>query len=131
MLNDLSFEDKSFDLVITSEVLKYELEPDAAFAEISRVLKRGGVHIFSLPNAWPLPAESVSKAAIVNGEISHISPPRFQRLADGTPKLIATEFGEDLIDKLRKHGFLTQIVRRSLPLDVCYQNATYVSRKLD
>ncbi len=48
-LEDQSFDDQSFDLVITSDVMEHIYEPDKAFKEIYRTLKPGGAHIFSVP----------------------------------------------------------------------------------
>ena len=48
-LEDQSFDDASFDLVITSDVMEHIYEPDKAFKEIYRTLKPGGAHIFSVP----------------------------------------------------------------------------------
>jgi 2-polyprenyl-6-hydroxyphenyl methylase/3-demethylubiquinone-9 3-methyltransferase len=46
----LPFADGSFDSVVCSEVLEHVEDPDAVIAEASRVLRPGGVFVFSLPN---------------------------------------------------------------------------------
>ncbi|MGM5470797.1 class I SAM-dependent methyltransferase [Flavobacteriaceae bacterium LMO-SS05] len=48
-LEQQTFEDESFDLVVTSDVMEHIYEPDKAFKEIYRTLKPGGAHIFSVP----------------------------------------------------------------------------------
>jgi len=48
-LEQQTFPDESFDLVITSDVMEHIYEPDKAFKEIHRTLKPGGAHIFSVP----------------------------------------------------------------------------------
>ncbi|WP_242155186.1 class I SAM-dependent methyltransferase [Aestuariivivens sediminis] len=48
-LEQQTFEDRMFDLVITSDVMEHVYEPDRAFKEIYRTLKPGGAHIFSVP----------------------------------------------------------------------------------
>ncbi|WNH11621.1 class I SAM-dependent methyltransferase [Thalassobellus suaedae] len=48
-LENQTFEDNSFDLVITSDVMEHIYEPEKAFKEINRTLKVGGAHIFSVP----------------------------------------------------------------------------------
>lgn len=48
-LENLTFEDESFDLFVTSDVMEHIYNPDEAFKEIYRVLKPGGAHIFSVP----------------------------------------------------------------------------------
>ncbi|RED48367.1 class I SAM-dependent methyltransferase [Seonamhaeicola aphaedonensis] len=44
-----TFDDSSFDLVITSDVMEHIYNPEMAFREIHRTLKSGGAHIFSVP----------------------------------------------------------------------------------
>lgn len=48
-LENQTFGDAIFDLVITSDVMEHIYEPDKAFKEIHRTLKPGGAHIFSVP----------------------------------------------------------------------------------
>ena len=48
-LEDLTFKDETFDLVITSDVMEHIYNPEKAFKEIHRILKPGGAHIFSVP----------------------------------------------------------------------------------
>lgn len=48
-LEALTFPDRSFDLVITQDVMEHIPDPDRAFQEIARVLKPGGAHIFTVP----------------------------------------------------------------------------------
>ncbi len=48
-LENQTFKDNTFDLVITSDVMEHIYEPDKAFKEIHRTLKPGGAHIFSVP----------------------------------------------------------------------------------
>ena len=45
-LESLLYEDESFDLFITQDVMEHIFEPSKAFKEIARVLKPGGAHIF-------------------------------------------------------------------------------------
>lgn len=48
-LENQTFKEETFDLVITSDVMEHIYEPDKAFKEIHRTLKPGGAHIFSVP----------------------------------------------------------------------------------
>jgi SAM-dependent methyltransferase len=48
-LESLTFEDHSFDLFVTQDVMEHIFNPDLAFKEICRVLKPGGAHIFTVP----------------------------------------------------------------------------------
>ncbi|MGM1056432.1 MAG: class I SAM-dependent methyltransferase [Bacteroidota bacterium] len=48
-LENQTFADAVFDLVITADVMEHVFEPKKAFKEIHRTLKPGGAHIFSVP----------------------------------------------------------------------------------
>jgi SAM-dependent methyltransferase len=54
-LERLSFPDHRFDLVITSDVMEHVRLDQAAHREIHRVLKPGGIYLFTVPHvrAWP------------------------------------------------------------------------------
>lgn len=129
-LTALEFDDDMFDLVLSSDVMEHVLEPYAAYKEIARVLKPGGVHIFSIPTAWPLPDESAMRIKLVGGNLEYLVPPRYHRAGDGSDSLVTIDYGADLIDKLSSFSLKTQIVRRSFPSDEVYRNATFISRKI-
>lgn len=48
-LESQTFADKSFDLVITQDVMEHVYNPDRVFSEIARTLATGGAHIFTVP----------------------------------------------------------------------------------
>lgn len=45
----MPFDDTSFDVVISTEVLEHVSDPDAYLAEVKRVLKPGGMFFFTVP----------------------------------------------------------------------------------
>jgi SAM-dependent methyltransferase len=52
---DLPFEDSSFDVIFSSNVLEHVEDLDSAFAEMKRVLKPGGIMIHTMPTSiWKL-----------------------------------------------------------------------------
>ncbi len=48
-LEEQTFPDESFDLIVTQDVMEHIYNPEKAFSEIARTLKRGGAHIFTVP----------------------------------------------------------------------------------
>lgn len=48
-LESMTFENEQFDIFITQGVFEHVNRPSLAFREISRVLKPGGMHIFTVP----------------------------------------------------------------------------------
>lgn len=105
-LQALSFADGSLDLVMSSDVMEHMPEPYAAHAEIFRVLKPGGRHIFTVPYS-PLLAEDQVRAKIVDGEIVYLEEKAFHgdpvRPDEGV--LVWTIFGLNMLDRLRALGF--------------------------
>ena len=54
-LTQLTFDEDSFDLIISSDVMEHLPNIELAFAETLRVLRPGGVHVFTIPNDFPFP----------------------------------------------------------------------------
>tara|TARA_B100002051_G_scaffold256989_1_gene273975 strand:+ start:255 stop:941 length:687 start_codon:yes stop_codon:yes gene_type:complete len=48
--SNMPFEDNSFDIIFSSEVLEHVLEPEKVFKEICRILKPNGRFVFSVPD---------------------------------------------------------------------------------
>jgi SAM-dependent methyltransferase len=70
----LQFANEIFDIIVSSEVLEHVPDLCAAFNEVHRVLRPGGVHIFTIP-----PAKTTKKlAAVENGIVKHlVHPPEY------------------------------------------------------
>jgi hypothetical protein len=48
-LENQTFPDEYFDIVVTQDVMEHVYDPGKAFSEIARTLKPGGAHIFTVP----------------------------------------------------------------------------------
>jgi SAM-dependent methyltransferase len=128
-LTRLTFADDSFDLVLTSDVMEHVHDIHAAFAEIARVLRPGGIHVFSIPNDWPFPDRSEPRVELRDGQEHHLKPPRYHVSGDGSPCIVTWDYGADIVDMLEATGCRAQVVRRHSGIDPCYVNATFVARK--
>lgn len=104
-VENLSFGDEYFDLIVSNDVFEHVPNPAKAFAECARVLKRGGVMLATIPfhNSSDL---SVTRARIKSGQLEHILSPAYH----GNPisangSLVFTDFGWDLLDVIKEAGF--------------------------
>ena len=105
-LEQLSFKNDSFDLVITQTVFEHIRNPEAAWQQIHRVLKPGGYHIFTIPY---YPDRKTESRVIVTDEGEQYVLPKVYHgdgIRDG---LVYTDFGYDLLDYLANLGLPTTI----------------------
>ena len=103
-LERLTYEDSSFDLVISSETLEHVPDLDAALAEIRRVLRPGGRHLFTVPLFPGVPETFARAVRRPDGSIEHLHLPISHPGGDwGYP--VFTEFGADFPEILRRAGF--------------------------
>lgn len=119
---------ETFDLVVTSDILEHVRRPMLAFAEIRRILRRGGHHVFSIPTRVPLPPRSVSRVDTSGEADIHLLPPVWHGSGDGGRSLVYTEFGRDLLDQLAVIGMPTRIVAYQ-PEGMALPALTFVSRR--
>jgi SAM-dependent methyltransferase len=72
-ITSLTFEDASFDLIVSSDVLEHVPRLDLAFTETARVLRPGGAHLFTVP-----PRRSTrARAKLVDGKIHDLLPAEY------------------------------------------------------
>lgn len=107
---NLTFEDSTFDLVITSDIFEHVRKPLAGFAELRRVLKANGVHVFSIPVFHPMPPNTHSRVDTSGPTDVFLDPPRYHGDGAGGKSLVYNDFGEDLVVKLSEIGLKTHVV---------------------
>lgn len=110
-LEKQTFPRGSFDLVVTQDVFEHILEPARAFAEVSRTLRPGGAHVFTVP--WYPWRESVVRVIRERKKLQHLRDPEYHRNpVDPAGSLVVTEWGRDLCDFIYScSGLETTVVR--------------------
>lgn len=111
-LENQTFDDGSFDLVITQDVMEHIFNPGLAFSEIARTLKKGGAHIFTVPLV------NKEKASIINakkdreGNVIVLGNHDYHgNPVDNQGSLVTMYWGYDICDFILKHsGLYTTIV---------------------
>jgi SAM-dependent methyltransferase len=107
-LERLTFPDGSFDIFITQDVLEHVFRPERALAEIMRVLRDGGLHLFTAPKHKHLLA-SRQRAALSAGSIEHLLPAEYHGSPVGDGRALVTwDYGADFEDLVKSWcGYLT------------------------
>ena len=103
----LTFADASFDLVTHTEVLEHVPDDARAFYELHRVLRPGGIMLFTVPQHGG--ERTVERARLRNGNIEHLLAPAFHRdpLRGGAGIFAYRDYGRDISGRLRAAGFDT------------------------
>lgn len=111
-LECLTFEDRSFDLVLSQDVLEHVPNLRVALSETYRVLKPGGAHIFTVKASWPWPEHTIERTRQTPEGLEHIYPPKYYPSSNGAPpSLLFRDIGADVIPLLKEIGFTTLVLR--------------------
>ncbi len=106
-LQALSFPDEAFDLVLSADVLEHVPDPYRAHAEIYRVLRAGGRHVFTVPYVETAALDSVRARVLPDGRMEHLAKPEYHgdpvRPDEGA--LVFTIFGLEMIVRLGQLGY--------------------------
>jgi SAM-dependent methyltransferase len=113
-VQELSYADAAFDLVLTSDTMEHVPDPMRGFREIRRVLRTGGRHVFTVP-IDPGRARTQSRESL---------PPQYHGRGGGPYALVSrkadmlayTDFGVDLPELLRDAGFETTMTGAGVEL---------------
>lgn len=102
----LGYADASFDLITHTEVLEHVPDDARALAELRRVLRPGGLMIFTVPLH---DGEcTVERARLRDGVTEHLREPVYHTdpLRGGRGILAFRDYGSDILDRLRSAGFI-------------------------
>jgi ubiquinone/menaquinone biosynthesis C-methylase UbiE len=94
----LTFADNQFDLAVHSETLEHLVDFRRALDEVRRVLKAGGVQIYTVPLLHNRKTRQ-RMSQEQGGTIVHLYPPSFHGNEGEFP--VVWEFGRDFIDARR------------------------------
>jgi len=104
-VESLSFDDQSFDIIVSNDVLEHVNSPAQALSEIHRVLKTDGEVFITIPFHINV-IKTVRRAEFVNGKIKHLLPEMYH----GNPlsekgSLVFNDFGWDFVEQMKTIGF--------------------------
>ena len=107
-LENQTFSEESFDLVITQDVMEHVYDPKKAFKEIARTLKKGGSHIFTVPlvNKFEKSERWAEKGE--NGEPIFLKMPEYHgNPVDPKGSPVTMHWGFDIVDYIDNSSGLT------------------------
>jgi SAM-dependent methyltransferase len=101
-LEQLTFPDDHFDIVITQEVFEHVFDYQRAFREVMRTLRPGGAHVFTTPKYKHL-RKSQERAVRLNGKVVHLAEPEYHgNPIDSSGSLVTVHYGDDICDIIWK-----------------------------
>ena len=135
-LECLTFSDASLDIVITSDVMEHVRLDDRAHREIHRVLRSGGIYLFTVPHnhACDLTLIRVQITDPNNpSKDVHLLEPEYHEDAnseEGAGVLAYRTYGRDLETHLADIGFEVKYFREDIPDQGILNTELYYCRKI-
>lgn len=109
-IENLTFPNEYFDIVITQDVFEHVLHPDRGFCEIARVLKKGGSHIFTVPLVKKMESSEICAIANDNGILLMRDPIYHGDDSGSKAALVTRLWGYDICEYIHEVSDLSTIV---------------------
>ncbi len=106
-LENLLFDNETFDIVITEDVFEHVRDYKRGFCEVNRVLKTGGYHIFTVPCYFDRP--TLVRVDTSTHEDIYLLPPEYHGDKIRGNILAYRTFGIDIFHYLQSIGFDTRV----------------------
>jgi GT2 family glycosyltransferase/glycosyltransferase involved in cell wall biosynthesis/SAM-dependent methyltransferase len=135
-LECLTFEGGSLDIVITSDVMEHVRLDDRAHREIHRILRLGGVYIFTVPHirAWQ---QTLVRIQINDpddpSKDTHLLEPEYHgdvNSDEGLGSIAYRTYGQDLDAYLSELGFEVEYSGEDIPEHGIFNTELYYCRKI-
>jgi SAM-dependent methyltransferase len=111
----LTYANETFDLVTHTEVMEHVPDDMSAFSELHRILKPGGLMLFTVPFSGHL--KTIERARKSGDEVIHLAEPVYHAdpWKNGAGILAYRDYGLDIIEALEAAGFVDiEIVKPQL-----------------
>jgi SAM-dependent methyltransferase len=106
-ISKMTFDDETFDLFISQDVMEHVYHPEKVFCEIARVLKTGGAHVFTVPLVNKKKPSQIRAIMDTNGKIAHFGEPEFHgNPVDELGSLVTMYWGFDITDFIFRYSKL-------------------------
>lgn len=126
----LTYSDEAFDICTSTEVFEHVPNDAKGFSEIYRVLKPGGVFVFTVP----LSNQSLTvERATVNeaGDVKYLLPPAYHLdpIRGHNQILVYRDYGSDIVERLHSAGFDHAEIRPVQATPWPYETPVIVARR--
>src|SRR4030095_4706098 len=113
----------------STEVLEHVPDDRRAFAELHRVLRPGGVFVFTVP-LMEAPS-TLERARLEKGAVVHLLEPEYHgdRLRGRRAVLAFRTYGMDILDRVGRAGFEASLERVDDPAHAIAGGKVIVGRK--
>lgn len=131
-VQDLTYQNDMFDVCTSVEVFEHVADDARGFREVYRVLKPGGLFLFTVPNLEKY--ETVERAILVNGQIQHLLPPEYHgdRIRGQHAVLCYRNYGMDILERLALAGFNnTKMIQAEDPTGWGFARKVLIGYKLN
>jgi len=104
-IQKLTFDDSLFDVVTSTEVFEHVPDDASGFAEVFRVLRSGGVFIFTVPLFHE--ECTVTRAVLEHDKIKYLLEPTYHddSIRGAGKVLVFRDYGMDIRERLTNAGF--------------------------
>jgi SAM-dependent methyltransferase len=129
-IENLTFNNETFDIIVTEDVLEHVRDYEKSFKEILRVLKPGGYHIFTIP--FYFDRDTLIRVDTSGNKDIPLLTPEYHESKFSKKVLAYRTFGNDLFDYLHQIGFNTKVDFSKLSyLNLgIYDSYVFISRKM-
>lgn len=129
-VQELTYDDESFDLCTCTEVFEHVPNDLKGFREIYRVLKPGGLFLFTVPLSDR--RETVDRVRLNKGKLIYLQEPEYHddHIRGAGSVLCYRNYGLDIIDRLNRAGFKdSEIILVKAPTRWDYNRHIVVAHK--
>jgi SAM-dependent methyltransferase len=131
-VHHLTYEDCSFDICTSTEVFEHVPNDIKGFSEIFRVLKPGGIFLFTVPLSSGSTIERTKQHSIHNGKVEYLLTPVYHgdQISGYGRVLVFRDYGVDIVNRLEMSGFTkAEILTPSKRLPWGYKQPVIVAYK--
>jgi SAM-dependent methyltransferase len=125
-LQNLAFDDETFDVVIASDTFEHVREDVKGYREVYRTFKKGGTFLLTVPYNHQQ-EKTIVRVAVEGDKDIYLMEPRYH--GGGGTTLAYREYGRDLLGLLNSVGFAVGYVESAHPVFQIHKSGMMICQK--